>query len=67
MNSGAYGSLLAGCECTCGRYPLTLAFLKLMSNMVQVSGILIRLSWVLILTFNETYVLWSRRLMLFCK
>ena len=38
LNAGAYGSLLAGCECTSGRYPLTLAFLGLLSNMVQVKS-----------------------------
>ena len=36
LNAGAYGGILAGCECTCGRYPVTLSFLKLVSNMVQV-------------------------------
>ncbi len=52
LNAGAYGGILAGCECTCGRYPVTLSFLKLVSNMVQVC-------FIFYIIFRCTYIIGS--------
>ena len=37
LSAGLYGALLAGFESTQGRYPLTLAFLDFVSELIYVS------------------------------
>ena len=39
LNTGCYGRILAGFECTQASYPVTLALLELLSTLVQVSDV----------------------------